>query len=427
MNWLTPTVGDVCLSTLQGDPARIGRKSFRYVDIACVDRDTKSISRADEVPSDDAPSRARKIIQAADVLVSTVRPNLNAIALVPENLDGEVASTGFAVLRANRALLDPKYLFYWAQSREFVNFLVANATGASYPAVTDGIVKRAQIPLAPLREQIRIVELLGEADRLRNLRREVDTKASRILPTLFERTFGKPFEDQNWPVLPLGEVLNTIRNGTTADQNTNSKGYPVTRIETISAGVINPRRVRYVDITYEEATRWLLHRGDILFSHINSETHIGKTAIYQGSPEHLVHGMNLLLLRPDVSRTDPRYLFALLNTPEVRAFYRSRCKRAVNQASLNQKDIGSLPVPLPPLKEQQDFGALSHKVEIVLGCESIAAEKLDELFELMLKQAFSGQLTTQWREAHMQELKAEMAQQAYALNIQTVKKLEALS
>ena len=317
----------------------------------------------------------------------------------------------------------PRFLYYWFLRLKLTDF----ANPGHVPSIRKSVMEEIPFPVVAPSEQSRIVELLDEADRLRRLRREAEAKASRILPTLFERTFGKPFQDEHWPVLPLGELLSTMRNGTTADQNTNCKGYPVTRIETISAGVINPRRVRYVDMTYEEAARWLLQRGDILFSHINSETHIGKTAIYQGTPEYLVHGMNLLLLRPDVTRVDPVYLFALLNTPEVRTFYRSRCKRAVNQASLNQKDIGSLPVPLPPLQKQRDFGTLSQQVEMVLGSESIAAEKLVELFELMLKQAFSGQLTARWREAHIQELLTEMAQQAHALNLPLPKELEVLS
>ena len=62
MSWHQATVGDACVATLQVDPARSGKQSFRYVDISGVDRDVKTISRADEIPSNEAPSRARKVI-----------------------------------------------------------------------------------------------------------------------------------------------------------------------------------------------------------------------------------------------------------------------------------------------------------------------------------------------------------------------------
>jgi len=175
MTWINASIADVCLPTTQTDPARLDRKFFRYIDISGVDKETKSISKSDGLRIDEAPSRARKIIETSDVLVSTVRPNLNAVALVPINLNGEIASTGFSILRANKELINPKYLFYWTQSKEFVEFLVSNATGASYPAVTELVVKRAPIPLATLNEQNQIIKLLDEAQRLRMLSRRADT------------------------------------------------------------------------------------------------------------------------------------------------------------------------------------------------------------------------------------------------------------
>jgi type I restriction enzyme S subunit len=77
------------------DPRRNPDKPFLYVDISAIDRDLKVITSAPEILGADAPSRARKEIYEGDVLVSTVRPNLNAVAVVPSKLDGHIASTGF--------------------------------------------------------------------------------------------------------------------------------------------------------------------------------------------------------------------------------------------------------------------------------------------------------------------------------------------
>lgn len=126
MRWPIVTVGKVCIPISQVDPSRNNGGSFRYVDIAGIDRVSKMISRAETIPCSEAPSRARKVLQTGDVIVSTVRPNLNAIAQVPKELDGEIASTGFAVLRANPNLVDARYLYYRTQHKEFVDFLVFN-------------------------------------------------------------------------------------------------------------------------------------------------------------------------------------------------------------------------------------------------------------------------------------------------------------
>src|ERR1035441_7275091 len=89
---------------------------FTYVDIASVDNVEKHISGMTQVIPRNAPSRARQKIRFGDILVSTVRPNLNAVAFVSAELDGATASTGFSVLRPVPDKLDSRYLYYWVQT-----------------------------------------------------------------------------------------------------------------------------------------------------------------------------------------------------------------------------------------------------------------------------------------------------------------------
>ena len=141
----------------------------------------------------DAPSRARRIIRKGDVLVATTRPNLNAVALVPPGLDGEICSTGLCVLRPNRQVVDSGYLYYYATQETFVASLSAIVSGAMYPAVTDKQVYDQTIPLPPLAEQRRIVAAL-EANRAAAARAQRAADAAlnglRELPTtLLRRAF----------------------------------------------------------------------------------------------------------------------------------------------------------------------------------------------------------------------------------------------
>jgi type I restriction enzyme S subunit len=245
---------------------------------------------------------------------------------------------------------------------------------------------------------------------------EADEKAARVLPALFYKMFGDPLVNPHGlPKKTVGSLLTLLRNGTTAEQNQDGQGYPVTRIETISEGVINPDRVRYVDFDNYELKKWRLEPGDILFSHINSESHIGKTAIYKGHPDPLIHGMNLLLMRPDLRQVRPEYLFAVLNTDSVRGTFRQRCKRAVNQASLNQKDISSLEVGVPPIDSQDRFCQLANTLLPQVEAQQKVTEKIKRLFDNLLHHAFARDLTAKWRETHMKELLAEMEEQEKAL------------
>lgn len=153
---------------------------FRYVDISSVDYRLKEIVSAQVVRGSDASVRARQVIKTNDVLVSTVRPNLNAVALVPPELDGQICSTGFWVLRCGPEL-KPTYLFAFVTSLRFVNGLVELVQGALYPAVTSREVFAQQVPWVELKRQ----EVIGEHFlRMKQLTLEVKIVAQKQLQEL---------------------------------------------------------------------------------------------------------------------------------------------------------------------------------------------------------------------------------------------------
>ena len=319
----------------------------------------------------------------------------------------------------NENLVIPKFLLYMVRSNQFrLNLKPIIKRAVNQASVSIGDLVKIKLPLPPISEQRRIVEILDQADRLRKLRANADAKAARILPALFYKMFGDPISNPlRLPTESVGNLLTLFRNGTTAAQNQEGRGYPVTRIETISEGLINPERVHYVEINDEEIDKWLLEPGDILFSHINSESHIGKTAIYKGKPSPLIHGMNLLLMRPDTTKVLPEYLFALLNTDSVRTAYRQRCKRAVNQASLNQQDISVLKVGIALKHFQKRFCQLANGLLMQIQTQKKVLRNFESLFNNLLHYAFNGDLTAKWREMHMKALVEEIEAQVRALNM----------
>ncbi|MFW6731368.1 MAG: restriction endonuclease subunit S [Synechococcus sp.] len=159
-------ISDLILPVRNWNPSTSATEDFVYVDISSVDACQKRIAETKNIPCSAAPSRARQLLEPADVLVSTVRPNLNCVAYVSGELDGAIASTGFCILRSNKHALDSRYLFHWVQSKAFIGDMVSKATGASYPAVSDSIIYASGIPLPPLEEQRRIAAILDKASSL---------------------------------------------------------------------------------------------------------------------------------------------------------------------------------------------------------------------------------------------------------------------
>lgn len=413
MRWMQTTMGEVCLPTVQIDPTRKGTGSFRYIDIAGIDREQKTIFCADPIPCESAPSRARKLVQARDVLVSTVRPNLNAVALVPEELDGEIASTGFSVLRANPKLVNPHYLFYRVQHQEFVAFLVANATGASYPAVTDGVVRRAQLPLPSLNEQHHIVQILDEADRLRRLHREADAKAARILPALFLKMFGDPATNpMGFPVKPLGHEdiceINPRARLNMLDEETVSF-VPMADVDE-KVGRIVGKQTR----TYGEVKKGFtpFKEGDVLFAKITPCMQNGKAAIASGLIEGIGFGSTEFHVLRAGRVVTPEFLFAIVRLQSFRNQAISTFTGTVGQQRVPAEFLKQYRLPVPPKAEVLKFSRLLREIISTQIELEATAYKLDSQFSLLLQRAFSGQLTAKWRKAHSNELLAEMEQQA---------------
>ena len=155
-NWVIALIDDVCFPTEQVIPA--DDVEFTYIDIGSVDRVTKRISDPQLLRGKDAPSRARKMVQKGDTLVSMTRPNLNAVALVGAEYDRQIASTGFEVLRSTG--LDTRWIAYLVRTNHFVDSMSALVQGALYPAIRGKDVRAFSVPIAPFSEQRRIADKL---------------------------------------------------------------------------------------------------------------------------------------------------------------------------------------------------------------------------------------------------------------------------
>ena len=189
-------ISDLIHPVRNWNPSTYVAADFVYVDISSVDAKQKRIAEPKNIPCSSAPSRARQLLESTDVLVSTVRPNLNCVAYVPGELEGAIASTGFCVLRPNKQALDSRYLFHWVQSEAFIGDMVSKATGASYPAISDSIIHASEIPLPPLEEQRRIAAILDKANRLRQLNQANLQSLDDLERKVFSDMFGDPVDNE---------------------------------------------------------------------------------------------------------------------------------------------------------------------------------------------------------------------------------------
>lgn len=176
------------------DPTKNPDDIFQYIDIASVDVETGEVERNQELTGSEAPSRARKLVQAYDIIISTCRPTRKAIAVVPEQLHGQICSTGFSVIRAKENI-NPLYLHFALRLDSTMEQFRKFATGSSYPAILDSDVEKTLIPVPTIEEQNNIVKRLVVSLRERKqVISEINAKWEGILTLNINQIKSKTFD-----------------------------------------------------------------------------------------------------------------------------------------------------------------------------------------------------------------------------------------
>jgi type I restriction enzyme M protein len=155
-----------------------------------------------------------------------------------------------------------------------------------------------------------------------------------------------------FPYAYLGDLFDEIKNGKNVKQQDERARFRVSRIQSIADGSFNKYKTKWTND--EVAEKAFLKPNDILFSHINSIIHIGKTALFNDE-ERIIHGVNLLRLRTTNPSIIPEYALAIFKTNEFLEVVKAKANQAVNQASINTEALKSIKIPLPPIEVQNKF------------------------------------------------------------------------
>ena len=358
-------IGDVCASKIDTLSAAYNGK-IDYIDISAVDNREKKITQTAIVLAKDAPSRAKQLVEHGDVIVSLVRPNLNAVAIIEEQSQNlQVASTGYCVLRCNQMIYN-RYLFYFCQSETFVNSMTAQATGASYPAVSNSIVKNCEIPLPERNKQKEIADILDKVTSLISLRKQQLVKLDELVKARFVEMFGDP-KDNHSNLVKIGEIGDLTSGGTPSRSNSE---YFNGSIRWYSAGELNS-----------------LYLPD-------SIEHISRTALSQSAAKLFEKGTLMIgmydtaafkmgILTEQYSVIWLYYLFDIMKP----IFLNER--QGVRQKNLSLSKIRNFNIPSAPLALQNQFAAFVERVDQQKQTVQQSLEKL-ELMKKALMQEYFG-------------------------------------
>ena len=378
--WTKEALGDLTQSIRKRAPEGDSEGEFTYIDLSSIDQQTKQVTAPTVIAVQEAPSRARQVVAAGDVLVSTVRPNLNGVATVPGDLDGSTASTGFTVLRPKRQRLDGRYLFHWVRSPSFVESMVRLSTGASYPAVSDRIVKSSTLPLPPLDDQRRIAAILDRADELRAKRRVALEQLDTLTQSIFLDMFGHPLGESTHPRVSIAQLAAVTTGRTPPSSKAGMFGGP---IPFVTPGDLESDREPVRTLTDAGADHSRVVRpGATLVCCIGTVGKVGRALV----PSAFNQQINAVEWGDSVA---DEYGFAALEA--LKPLIKSRAA-STTLPLLNKRDFQALEIPVPPLEDQRLFAKRVEAIREQSLVQRQALASLDVLNRSLAARAFHGEL-----------------------------------
>ena len=373
------------------DPETLGESTapdftFKYIDLSSV----KGGRIGDELESMTfaaAPGRARKLIKEGDVLLGMVRPYLKPFAKVQTALDGHVASTGFAVIRAKSGVTDPEYLYQTIWSDSISKQIHQMVTGSNYPALSVGDVKDLTIILPPLAEQRRIAEILRTWDEaIETAEAELKAKQERmrwLMENLMKPSAGGEgvVNASKDKVISAGlkEVADFFADGDWIESKDQSpSGFRLVQTGNIGVGryLEHPGRARYVSVdTFKRLNCTQLKAGDMLISRLPDP--VGRACLFPGGFDAIT-AVDCTIVRVNNRVVLPAWVQYFAQTQQ----YQKQVDAMIGGSTrlrITRKELGAIQVPLPSLAEQR-------KVTEILESADAAIELSDERIEALRTQ-----------------------------------------
>ena len=290
-----------------------------------------------------------------------------------------------------KAVIDVDYLCYSLMFYD-VSSLV---NGATRQKLTQSDMRKMEIPLRTMVEQKKIVCRLNKLTELISLRKQQLTKLDELVKARFVEMFGDSVANtKNFPSTTLETVMTVFpQNGLYKPQTDyvqDDTGIPILRIDAFYNGkVTNWNTLKRLICSETEIDRYLLKENDIVINRVNSIEYLGKCAHIVGLKEKTVFESNMMRFHMDEKKVNAVYVTEVLCTEDIYRQILRRAKKSVNQASINQEDVKSLEILVPPLSLQNQFAAFVERVDQQKQTVQQSLEKL-ELMKKALMQEYFG-------------------------------------
>ena len=385
-------------------------EEIEYIDISSVG--TGRLEGVRKIPIKDAPSRAKRLVNDGDTILSTVRPNRRSFLYIKKSKPNTVVSTGFAVLRANEKI-DERFLYYLINHQAFTDYLTNRAKGAAYPAVDNEIISNAEVPLPPLPTQHKIASILSAYDDLI----ANNTRRIAILEEMAQRIYKEWFVDFKYPGHENDEMVGSLYDGDVIEipvgwkvgsvsdlydvrsgfafKSSHMKDfgdYGIVKIKNLQNNTVDLINIQFIEKENIDNRAWnfKLDDGDLLIAMTGAQ--VGKIGL-------MPKLNNIYLLNQRVGKFFPKdnkqktsqFIYQVVQSTDFQKSVDNIAQGAA-QPNISGSGIGQIEIILPSIKYIEKYENITQPLMDEIISLDYKNKNLSQTRDLLLPKLISGQV-----------------------------------
>jgi len=282
------------------------------------------------------------------------------------------------------------YLFHLVRSLR----LGEGFTGSTIPHIYFKDYGQIIVPLPDLAGQKRIARRLNSIEEAAESARAQIVRLDSLVKSRFVEMFGDPDSNPHGlEVCPLGKVLSVQpSNGMYKPQKdyvSDGSGTPIIRIDSFRSEGPDYSSLKRLNCNESECRRYGINENDIVINRVNSVGCMGKTMLVSHIPEVTVFESNMMRLHSDEALMIPAFLCVQMTSEFSKSYFEANAKRAIGQASINQKDVKGLPVLVPTIGNQKAYLSFAAQVDKSRFIAQQQIDKLQTLYDSLAQEYFA--------------------------------------
>lgn len=296
-----------------------------------------------------------KMFRKGNVLFGRRRAYLKKAAVAP--FDG-ICSGDITVIEAKPDRILPELLPFIIQNDDLFDFAVGKSAGSLSPRVKWEHLKNYEFELPDMEKQKELAELLWAMDNTKKSYQKLIAATDELVKSQFIEMFGDPMENPyDLMIHPLSEVSDIMSGITKGRKAKTDKLVRVPYLCTanVQNGFLDWTETKYIDASDEEIRKYSLKRDDLLMIEGGDPDKVGRGYLAGTLPNNCIYQNHVFRVRIDKNQIYPEYLAAYILLPSIKEYFLSCAKQTTGIATINKKQLSSMPVMYPELDSQMRY------------------------------------------------------------------------